>query len=144
MPNHIAVLQQLQVGSDWSATPPVGPGVYSNGILLFEDEAQGGLIQLPSDGWYRLPSLFAKFDGAAHGAAAVTGAITLRAMGYDMDLDSFSNEENWIWRGGPLIVPPNSQILITMSGAAVTTQRQMMTVILEKYRGIDPDGVIRT
>ena len=139
----LATIHQSLIGQDFQGATPLVAERLSKGISLYQGCTNCGRFMLPSNGWYRILGIMGTFDGAAHLAAGSVGTITLTMNGLDVVLEpALSNENDWIWKGGSLLLPPRSVISVSFAPVGVTTVVQQFTVIHEKVRNIDPDGKI--
>ena len=83
-----------------------------------------------------------QLDGAAHTAAASAITVTVRTHGADHVLKTLSNHDYWVWDGGPLILPPNSRLIVESAPLANPTVTQTLYVVHEIHRTIHAGSVI--
>jgi hypothetical protein len=142
MAEYIATLQQTAVGTDFTGVAASTTGRVSNGTLLQEACTTAGRVDFPVKWWTRISLIAIKLDGAAHALAGSNGTVTLYINSIPHVLEpSLTNEDDWIWKGGELVVPPKSYLLVTFAPVGVTTTVQQLTVVHEKYREVR-DGSI--
>jgi len=139
----LGTMQELSIGHEWTGVDPDVAARRSNGMDLHEASTQGGRVVLPSNCWSRINTIAARLDGAVHGAAGSVGTVTLLMAGVPYVLEgALSNEDDWLWRGGPIVVPPRSVVTMAFAPGGISTILQYFTIVHEPYRSVDRNGLI--
>jgi len=134
----LGTLITTQVGFDFTGVAQNATLRQSNGVDLYDGCTLAGMIAFPTDWFTRINLISMKLDGAIHGAAGSSANLILVINGRQHVLDNITNETSYVYRGGPMIVPPGSMLIVNFAPAAVPVETQQFMVMYEKYRIVHP------
>ena len=141
MPDAISTLQTMAIGVEFNGAAPNVALRNSAGTDLYEGCAVGGLLAFKPGQLTKISTITLRLDGTAHavGPAAVT-TVNLVIGGNEHLIQTLTNQDGWIWEGGPIIVPNNASLVVSTTNAKVTTIVQQLFVLHEVFRRVGSRG----